>query len=186
MLGSEPATYAAATYLEDWNLWELAVKAELDALHRNKTWEVVPTPSDRRIVDCKWVFKHKLDANGEIAKYKARVVAKGFSQVHGMDYDETFAPVAYYDSLRLLLALAAHNNWTPMQYAVKSAFLYGTLNERTYLQLPPGYRKPGTCVRLNKCLYGLKQSPREWYSRLSTFLSELGFAPTIFDPCVFV
>ena len=186
----EPATYAAATRGSDWHLWNDAIQSELGALDRNEAWEVVPIPAERRssIVDCKWVFKHKLDADGNISRYKARLVAKGFLQKPGVDFDETFAPVVNYDSLRLLLALSARNGWKPRQFDVKSAFLYGVLPESqtVYMQLPPGYRKPEYCVRLKKCLYGLKQSPREWYRRLSTFLECCGFIVTTFDPCVFV
>ena len=123
--------------------------------------EVVPYPKGRKIVDCKWVFKHKLDANRDIARYKARLIAKGYTQVKGTDYDETYTPVASYDSLRFLLAIAAHYGWIPLQFDVKSAFLYGDLNENIYMTLPSGYREVGHYVKLKECIYGLKQSPQE-------------------------
>ena len=134
------------------------------------------------------MFRYKLDADGNISRYKARLVAKGFLQKPGINFDETFAPVVNYDSLCLLLALSARNGWRPRQFDVKSAFLYGVQPElqTVYMQLPPGYRKPRYCVKLKKCIYGLKQSPREWYRRLSTFLENCGFTATTFDPCVFV
>ena len=185
----EPATFATATRCSDWHLWDAAIQSELGALDKNGEWEVVPVPTERRnVVDCKWVFKHKLDADGNISRYKARLVAKGFLQKPGIDYDETFAPVVNYDSLRLLLALSAQSGWKPRQFDVKSAFLYGILPESqlVYMELPPGYRIPGYGAKLKKCLYGLKQSPREWYRRLSTFLEGCGFTATTFDPCVFV
>ena len=118
--------------------------------------------------------------------YKARYVAKGLSQIPGIDFDETFAPVALYDSLLLLLTLSAHYDWKPVQLDVKSAFLYGELNETIYLELPEGYRQGDKVWKLQKCIYGLKQSPREWYARLAASLAEKGFTPTHFDPCVFV
>lgn len=181
----EPASYNRATTGTDSQMWKSAINAEMDALMRNKTWEVVPRPDNRKIVDSRWVFKIKRLANGEIDKYKARVVAKGFSQIQGIDFDETYAPVVRFDSLRLLLAIAAIQQWKPRQLDVKAAFLYGTLNEEIYMRLPDGYREDGKVAKLKKCIYGLKQSPREWYSRLTTLLKSNNFEITNFDPCVF-
>src|SRR5437667_120819 len=100
--------------------------------------------------------------------------------------DELFAPVICYESLRLLLAISAHYGWIPQQLDIKSAFLHGDLKELIYMKLPEGYRKADMVCKLNKCLYGLKQSPREWYAKLTASLLSKGFRPTQFDPCVFI
>lgn len=182
----EPNTYHQAMKSNDSELWKEAIVEEMDALHRNSTFEIVPRPKDRNIVGSKWVFKVKYKADGSIERYKARLVAKGFSQQPGTDYDETYAPVARYDSLRLLLALAAHNGWTPRQLDVKSAFLYGTLDREIYMEIPDGYKESGKCYLLRKSIYGLKQSPLVWYQTLTTVLNRNEFISTNFDPCVFV
>ena len=122
----------------------------------------------------------------EVLRYKARVVAKGFSQLFDSDYEETFAPVARYDSFKLLLAIAAYKGWKSQQMDVKTAFLYGTLKEEIYMRLPEGYRTEGKVARFYKCIYGLKQSAREWYECLSTLLQQIGFISSEFDPCVFI
>ena len=146
---------------------------EIQSLKENGTWEEVDPPAGRRIVDSKWVYKIKQKADGSIERYKARVVAKGFSQQFGSDYEETFARVARYDSFKLLLAIAAHMGWKPQQMDVKTAFLYGTLKEEIYMRLPEGYRTRGKAARLYKCIYGLKQSARKWYECLSTLLKQI-------------
>ena len=143
------------------------------------------------IVGCKWVYKLGGDANCNISRYKARLVAQGFSQQPGTDFDEIFSPVVRYDSLRLLTALSISLGWQqPDQLDIKGAFLYGYLNEEIYMKLPPGYKEheppAGFCARLNKSIYGLKQSPRQWYQRLTGFLIPLGFVTTNFDPCVLI
>ena len=155
---------------------------EMDALQRNHTWDEVDRPTDRRVINCKWVFKIKLNADESIERFKGRVVRNGFTQLPGHDLDETFAPVVRYDSLRYLLAIAAHHGWLPQQMDVKSVFLYGVLQEEIYMELREGYGKAGKVARLRKCIYGLKQPAREWYACLSTCLSEKGFGPANFDP----
>ena len=162
------------------------MKEEMEALHRNKTWEFVPIPQ-RHIVGSKWVYKIKRDSKGVISRYKARLVAQGFSQQPGTDFDEIYAPVIRYDSLRLLIAISAHFRWRlQRQLDIKAAFLYGTLKEEIYMQLPQGHRQEGMCAKLNRCIYGLKQSPREWYARLTKQLIPLGFTISTFNPCVLV
>ncbi|KAI0991259.1 hypothetical protein K3495_g16928, partial [Podosphaera aphanis] len=159
---SEPQTYKQAINAEDSELWKNAIEEEMNALNRNNTWQIVPIPEDRNLVGSKWVFRVKHKADGSIERYKARLVAKGFSQQPGTDYDDTYAPVARFDSLRLLLALATHKGWTPRQLDVKSAFLYGKLDREIYMQIPDGYKLPGKCYLLRKSIYGLKQSPLVW------------------------
>ena len=159
--GDELRDFAAAIHSPDQELWLAAIQSELDAPEKNEAWEVVPIPTERRnIVDCNWVFKHKLNADGQISRYKAQPVVKGFSLKERVDFEKTFALVVNYDSLRLLLALLACNGWKPHQLDVKSAFLHGNLSESIFMQLPPSYRRSEYCAKLKKCLYGLKQSPR--------------------------
>ncbi|KAI0996012.1 hypothetical protein K3495_g12169 [Podosphaera aphanis] len=182
----EPISYQQAIQANDSDLWKLAINEEMNALEKNGTWEVVLIPKDRNVVGSKWAFKIKHKADGAIERYKARLVAKGFSQQPGVDYDDTYAPDARFDSLRLLLALATHKNWTPRQLDVKLAFLYGKLDRDIYMQIPDGYKLPGKCYLLRKSIYGPKQSPLVWYSTLSAVLNKDGSAPTNFDPCVFI
>ena len=138
----------------------------LNVVLYHKGISTVDRPTNRSIVSCKWVYKVKQNADGSIEHYKARLVARGFSQRPGFDFDETFSPVVRYESLCLLLALSTIKGWKPQQCDVKSAFLYGDLKEEIYMELPEGHRQAGKVARLNKCLYGLKQSSREWYARL--------------------
>ena len=163
---------------------------ELDTLHANNTQSVVPLPKSRNVVGSKWVFKFKFDTKGNIARYKACLVAQGFLQQPGMDFDEIFAPVVHYDSLQLLLALASHYRWRPQQLDIKGAFLYGILKEDIYMQLPKGYshssRQNSMCAKLNRYIYGLKQSSREWYYKLSSILVPYGFTVSTFNSCVLI
>src|ERR1700753_933370 len=161
---------------------------ELRSMEQQQVWTVVPRVS--RTVGSKWVFRNKRKEHGEISHYKARLVAQGFTQRPGIDFDEIYAPVVRYDSLRLLLALAVQNGWKPVQLDVKAAFLYGQLDEEIYMELPHGYEdqkgqsRDTHCAKLNKSIYGLRQSPREWYAYLTAFLQENNFHSCAFDPCV--
>ena len=138
---------------------------EIESLHQNKTWILVPRPQTQKIVGCKWIFKVKEDlSNSEPVRFKARLVAKGFTQVEGIDYNEIFSPVVKYTTIRTVLALVAQFNWELEQMDVKTAFLHGKLEETIYMMQPEGFevKKKGAelvCL-LKKSLYGLKQSPR--------------------------
>jgi len=145
----------------------------LDALHSNNTWSVVPIPVEQNIIGSKWVFKLKRDADGNIKRHKARLVAQGYSQQPGFYYEDLYSLVVRYNFLRLLIALSAYYHWRPQQLDIKAAFLYGILNKDIYLQLPEGSQIDRMCGKLNKCIYGLKQSPREWYHRLIDFFNSL-------------
>ena len=160
------------------NAWKEAIKSELDSLAKNKTFTLIKRsscPADRKLVTCKWCFEFKRDVTGKIIRHKARLVARGFSQRPGIDYFETFAPVAKFTTLRILLMLAAAADWEIHQMDVKTAFLCGDLDEEIYMEVPEGVavdtnNKDIVC-KLQKSLYGLKQAPRVWYQKLHTFLT---------------
>ena len=130
---------------------------EIAALERTGTWELVPCPPRVRPITCKWVYKIKTRSDGSLERYKARLVARGFQQEHGRDYDETFAPVAHMTTVRTLLAVASVREWSISQLDVKNVFLNGELHEEVYMRPPPGYSVPeGMVCRLRRSLYGLK------------------------------
>ena len=162
---------------------------ELNNFERNKVWTLVERPKDcRNVIGTKWIFKNKQDENGIVIRNKARLVAQGFSQVKGVDYGETFAPVARLESIRILLAYAAHHNFKLQQMDVKSAFLNGPLNELVYVKQPPGFEDPNFpdhAYKLDKALYGLKQAPRAWYEHLRGLLIDRGFEVGQIDPTLF-
>ena len=162
---------------------------EYQALIKNQTWHLVPPQPGRNLIDCKWVFKLKRKADGSIERYKARLVAKGFKQRYGIDYEDTFSPVVKSATVRLILSLAISKGWSLNQLDVQNAFLHGILEEDVYMRQPPGYvnpQLPRHVCKLDKSLYGLKQSPRAWYSRLSTKLQELEFVPSKADTSLFI
>jgi len=186
MLIDEPMSYRQAKVSPQWSDWKKAMDNELKSLKENDVWDVIPKPVGRKIVASQWVFKAKGNAQGEVECYKAWLVAKGFSQTLGEDYDEIFAPVVHYNSLKLSLAILACKEWRPRQLDVKTAFLYGILMEEVSMDLPEGSQLDGMVAKLKRCIYGLKQSPREWYYQLIEYLRPIGFAVTAWDPCVLV
>ena len=183
-IGRDPASYAEAMRSDNTTEWSNACQYEIDALSKNNTWELVDLPPGRKAVKSKWVFKLKSDG-----RYRARLVAKGFTQIPGIDYDETFSPVARFESLRLLLALAALEDWEIHQLDVKSAFLNGMLDEEIYMEQPQGFIITGQetkVCRLKKAIYGLKQASRAWNQQFHGVLTELGFTRTFSDAGVYV
>lgn len=139
---------------------------EIDALHSNNTWSLVPRPLDANVVGSKWIFRTKLKEDGSIDRFKARLVAKGYTQVPGLDFGETFGPVVKAPTIRVILSLAVHFKWPLKQLDVKNAFLHGTLNECVYMEQPPGFEHPelpNHVCQLHKSIYGLKQAPRAWF-----------------------
>ncbi|KAL4019983.1 hypothetical protein IC575_018747 [Cucumis melo] len=158
--------------------WIAAMEEELSMIEKNKTWILVDRPQDRKVIGVKWVFRTKLNADGSINKHKARLVVKGYAQIFGVDYSDTFAPVARMDTIRLLFAIAAQKGWKLYQLDVKSAFLNGVLQEEIYVEQPEGCEKQGERNKvylLKKALYGLKQAPRAWYSKIDEHFLSLGF-----------
>ena len=156
----------------------LAMRDELRSIEENATWEPVPLPAGHHAIGLKWVFKVKRDELGNIIRHKARLVAKGYVQRAGVDFDEVFAPVARMESIRTLLALAAHEGWKVHHMDVKSAFLNGDLREEVYVSHPPGFIVGNDDVKvlhLRKALYGLCQAPRAWNAKLDESMILLSF-----------
>ena len=169
--------------------WMLAMQEELNQFERNNVWTLVSRPNDHPIIGTKWVFRNKLDENGNVIRNKARLVAKGYNQQEGIDFDETYAPVARLEAIRLLLAFACCMDFKLFQMDVKSAFLNGHLTENIFVEQPPGFEShkfPDHVFKLNKALYGLKQAPRAWYERLSKFLIENDFVRGSVDKTLFI
>ena len=166
--------------------WLDAMEKEMKSLKANDVWDLVELPSDRAVVGSKWVFT---DADGKVELHKARLVAQGFLQKFGLDYDETFCPVVRFESFPALIALAAQNGLMLHQMDVITAFLNGELEEVVFMKQPEGFVVQGQehlVCRLKKSIYGLKQSPRCWNSTLDRHLQKMGFVPTTSDPCLYV
>nr|GEX00593.1 hypothetical protein [Tanacetum cinerariifolium] len=171
----EPTNVAEALRDVDW---VNAMQEELDQFARLKVWRLVPRPEGKIIIKTKWIFKNKKDESSLVIRNKARLVAVGYSQQEGIDYDKTFAPVARIEAIRLFLAYVAHKESTVFQMDVKTAFLNGILKGEVYVAQPPGFASkqyPDHVYALDKALYGLKQAPRAWYDVLSQFLIDNGF-----------
>ncbi|KAJ9538383.1 hypothetical protein OSB04_031116 [Centaurea solstitialis] len=179
----EPTSYKEAASCSHW---QAAMQEELCALPKAQTWDPIPLPPGKRPIGSKWVFKIKTKSDGSIDRYKARLVAKGFNQEYGIDFEETFAPVARVTSVRSLLAIAATKHWPLFQMDVKNAFLNGDLSEEVYMTPPPGVSLPtGHVCRLRKALYGLKQAPRAWFEKFSKTVLSLGFSASNYDSGLF-
>lgn len=180
-----PQTYEEALSSEDSEMWIKSIKEELQAHEDNGTWEIVKKPDNARLLDCKWVFRVKSEPTGP--RYKARLCAKGFAQKSGIDYTETFSPTVRYDSIRLLLSIAAEKCMTLKQFDIKTAFLYGELQEKIYMKIPEGLNvENGMACKLIKSLYGLKQAPRCWNAKFNSVLIKYGFVNCHADKCVYV
>ncbi|CAL1358011.1 unnamed protein product [Linum trigynum] len=180
-----PASYKQARGHPDW---DAAMTTEVTALEANQTWEVVPRPLNVPVIGSKWVYNVKLNPDGSLERFKARVVAQGFRQNFGIDYEETFAPVAKMQTVRTLFAVAAMHGWCLKQLDVKNVFLHGDLKETIYMECPPGYLggdKSKVCL-LRRSLYGLKQAPRAWFEKFQDTILLAGFTQSNNDPSLFV
>ncbi|KAK2380916.1 putative mitochondrial protein [Trifolium repens] len=169
--------------------WINAMQEELNEFKRNEVWDLVPRPDGVNIIGTKWVYRNKSDESGVVTRNKARLVAQGYSQIEGVDFDENFAPVARLESIRLLLGVACILKFKLFQMDVKSAFLNGYLNEEVYVAQPKGFVDPNLpdhVYRLKKALYGLKQAPRAWYERLTKFFLQQGYRKGETDKTLFV
>lgn len=151
------------------------------------TWILVPLPKDRKAISCKWVYKTKTNADGSLDKYKARLVARGYTQRKGIDYEKTFSPVAKMTIVRTVLSIAANEGLKLTQFDVSTAFLNGSLSEEIYMKQPEGYSDGSDKVcKLKRSLYGLKQAPRCWNKCIVDYLKSINFKQCDKDPCLFI
>lgn len=184
---SEPKSYQEAMNSLDCGKWVEAMNSEISSLKRNHTWDLVNLPEDRKVIDNKWIFKLKHNSAGDVERFKARLVIRGFTQQHGVDYFETFSPVVKLTSVRMIIAIAASENLKLKQFDVDTAFLYGSLDEEIYMCQPKGYEdRTNRVCKLNKSLYGLKQASRVWNQKFTDFLKRFEFKVCASDNCVFV
>ncbi|RVW22853.1 Retrovirus-related Pol polyprotein from transposon TNT 1-94 [Vitis vinifera] len=199
--GLSPSYRAFATSLDDTQVpntiqealkiseWKKAIQDEIDALENNGTWTITDLPVGKRPVGCKWIFTIKYKADGSVERFKARLVARGFTQSYGIDYQETFAPVAKLNTIRILLSLDVNQDWCLQQLDIKNAFLNGDLEEEVYMEIPPGFEESmakNQVCKLQKSLYGLKQSPRAWFDRFTKAVLKLGYKQGQADHTLFV
>ena len=173
----DPRNFREVVDSEDGKLWKEAMVDEMASLHKNEAWDLVEFPAGRKPIGRKWVFKKKMNVEGKVEKYKARLVEKGYSQVPRIDFGDIFSPVAKVTSIRLLLSVATAFDFEIEQMDVKTSFLHGDLEEEIYMKQPEGFMVKGKkelVWRLKKSLYGLKQSPRMWYQKFDTYIRGLG------------
>lgn len=182
-----PETYEEIYTRNDKDDWKQAVQEEIKSLDENDTWDIVDLPPGKRAISSKWVFRIKRDTNGDIERYKARLVVKGCAQKQGFDYEETYAPVARLSTLRTLLSVINQEDLHTRQLDVKNAFLHGELHEEIYMKIPSGFEnKVDKVCKLKKALYSLKQAPRAWNETFDKFARELGFVNSTADRCLYI
>lgn len=180
----EPANYREAVKNQNWRR---AMEGELESIEKNGTWQLTELPPGHKVIGLKWIFKLKRDVAGKIVKHKARLVAKGYAQEHGIDYEEVYAPVTRLETVRLLLA-SVKNDWQVHHLDVKTAFLNGEITQDVYVMQPEGFEKQGKenlVYKLVKALYGLRQAPRAWYTKLNQSLESLGFKRCQYENAVY-
>ena len=183
-----PTTYAEAISSPESEEWKKAMKEEMDALEESETFELQPLPENRSVIGGRWVYTKKTDLEN-LTKYKARYVAKGFSQVKGIDFHETFLPTAKFTTIRMLMQIAVQKDLIVHQMDVKTAYLNADIDCDIFLQQPEGFVKTNSkgeilVGKLKKSLYGLKQSGRNWYKMLHEYLVNNNFVQSLSDPCL--
>ena len=184
----DPKSFSEAMTSRDVAFWKEAINNEMDSLISNNTWILVDLPQGSKPIGCKWVFRRKYNTDGSIQTFKARLVAKGFRQKEGVDYFDTYAPVARISSIRVLLALASVYNLFVHQMDVKTTFLNGNLDEEVYMEQPEGFVLPGNenkVCKLIKSVYGLKQAPKQWHEKFDFVILEFGFEHNTADKCIY-
>ncbi|WVZ70731.1 hypothetical protein U9M48_019374 [Paspalum notatum var. saurae] len=184
----ESKTYKEAVMGPDSEKWPEAMRSKWKSMADNKVWNLVEPLDEVRPIKCKWVFKKKIDADGNIHIYKSRLVAKGFRQIQGVDYDETFSPIAMLKFIRILLAVAAYHDYEVWQMDVKMAFLNGNLSEDVHMTQPEGFVDPqnaGKVCKLLKSIYRLKQASRSWNLCFDEVVKGFGFIKNVEEPCVY-
>lgn len=186
MIIADPTSFAEAARHSHW---KQAMDAEILSIERNHTWTLTTLPAGVKAIGVKWIYKTKLNEKGEVDKFKARLVVKGYAQEYGVDYTEVFAPVARMDTVRLIIAVATQKGWGIYQLDVKSAFLHGELQEEVFVEQPHGYEVAGKMemvYKLHKALYGLKQAPRAWFSRIESYFIKEGFENSSSEQTLFI
>jgi hypothetical protein len=186
---NEPEGYRQAMESLDSEKWQEAMESEMQSLLKNQTWDLVELPPGRKVVDCKWVYKIKPGDQGCPDRYKARLCARGFTQVQGVDFDETYSPVVKYTSIRVFLVKAVLMKMVIHQMDVVTAFLNAHLDEDVFMKQPPGFEKSGKknlVCKLKRSLYGLKQSPRQWNKVIDDFLKKQNFKEIDADCCIYI
>ena len=169
-------------------MWKEACEDEISSIIKNKTWELLDLPEGFKPIGLKWIFKIKRNSDGRISKYKSRLVAKGYIQRHGIDFEEVFAPVARIETVRFIIAIATCNGWEVHHLDVKTAFLHGDLKEDVYVTQPEGFVIKGSenkVYKLKKTLYGLRQAPRAWNEKLNRVLEDLNFKQCSKEPSLY-
>ncbi|KAL7292520.1 hypothetical protein TKK_0014093 [Trichogramma kaykai] len=183
---SVPNNYRDAVNSRESNEWRAAMREEMDSLTKNKTWILTEKPHNKKPIDCRWVFRIKEHADSTLERRKARLVIKGFAQKEGIDYTETFSPVARFETIRTIISIAAKNNLSLSQFDIKTAFLNGTVKEEIYMKQPEGFADGSDRVcKLLKSLYGLKQAPRCWTEVFKKFLISFGLRESTADSCLY-
>ena len=187
---AEPKTYQEAINCKESQKWIQAMKEEIKSLSKNNTWKLTLRPEKCKVIGCKWIFKIKDGLTKlEPPIFKARLVAKGFNQVEGIDYTEIFSPVVKMKTIRMMIALAVQRDWEIEQMDVKTTFLNGDLDETIYMTQPDGFKvesEEGELVcLLKKSLYGLKQSPRQWYKKFNAVVTKVGYIRSRYDTCLY-
>ncbi|GJS56941.1 copia protein [Tanacetum coccineum] len=192
----EPKSVIDCQNRPDWDKWKDAMQAELNSLNKRKVFgPIVTTPRDVKPVGCRWIFVQKRNEKNEVTRYKARLVAQGFSQRPGIDYEETYSPVMDAITFRYLISLAVSKNLEMRLMDVVTAYLYGSIDNDIYMKIPEGFKIPESLsskpkemysIKLQRSLYGLKQSGRMWYNRLSDYLISKGYKSNLICPCVFI
>ena len=186
---SEPNTVKKALSCPEKEDWKEAMEAEYKSLCANQVWDLVPPPENCKTISSKWVYKCKRGENGDVERYKARLVAQGYTQRPGIDYEETSSPVVRFESVRSVIALDVHKDMKLHQMDVKTAFLNGELSEEVFMKQPKGFVKEGEkdlVCRLKKSIYGLKQSPHCWNTALDSHMKKMKYVQTKADPCIYV
>ena len=183
----DPITYMDAMQRFDSELWLEAMKSEMESIEINHVWTLVDIPEGIKPIGCKWIFKRKRGTDGKVETYKAHLVAKGYRQHYGIDYDETFSPVAMLKSIRIMLALAAHFDYEIWQMDVRTAFLNRELKEEVYMIQPEGFTSidESKVCKLQRSIYGLKQASQSWNMRFDKCIKLYGFVRNGEEPCIY-
>ena len=188
LIEDTPSTYLEALSSPDAPFWKEAINSEFESIIENNTWILTNLPPGNKPLGCKWIFKKKMRTDGTIEKYKARLVVQGFGQKGGIDFFDTYSPVAHISTIRVILALASIYKLYVHQMDVKTAFLHGDLDEEIYMHQPEGFSVPGQenkVCRLVKSLYGLKQAPKQWHEKFDQVILSYGFHINESDNCLY-